>query len=243
MLLAIVAGLCVVLTVTPGLRRRRRSARAAARLFFLAIGSPVRIDDRLLPEGICVVVANHASYLDGLILTAALPPNFTFLIKQEMAGTPIAGFVLNRLGSRFVNRADPSHRRRTVRRLVASAANGEALALFPEGTFDAVPGLKPFQLGAFAAASRAKLPVVPAVIVGSRAKLPAGCLLPAPGTLTVRICEPLAPERYASARGLMRAARRRILEHLPEPDLDSPTPARFTSLSSSDRRRPREAST
>ena len=38
-----------------------------------------------LPPGQCVVVCNHASYLDGVVLTAALPPQFGFVIKREMA--------------------------------------------------------------------------------------------------------------------------------------------------------------
>jgi 1-acyl-sn-glycerol-3-phosphate acyltransferase len=218
-LLAIVCPLCVVLAVTPGVRHRRLAARGAAKLFFLALGCPIRVRGPGLLGGTCVVVANHASYLDGIILTAALPPSFTFLIKQEMAAVPVAGFVLGRLGSRFVDRNDATHRHRTVRSLVASAAGGEALALFPEGTIDPLPGLKPFQLGAFAAAYHAGLPIVPAVIFGSRGMLPSNRLLPALGPLELRICEPLEPAEYESARSLMKACRERILAHLDEPDL------------------------
>ena len=73
-LLAVIVPMCVVLAVTPGLARRRRIARGAARLFFFVIGSPVRVEGSAIePHYPCVVVANHASYLDGIILTAALP--------------------------------------------------------------------------------------------------------------------------------------------------------------------------
>ena len=167
----------------------------------------------------CVVVANHASYLDGIILTAALPGGFTYLIKREMASIPIAGFVLRRLGSAFVNREDMLERKRIARMLVGLARRGDALGFFPEGTFDASPGLKPFHPGAFSAAARAELPVVPIVIQGSRRKLPSKRLLAAPGPLRVRICEPLDAARYESARDLMQAARSAMLEHLDEPDL------------------------
>lgn len=221
-LLAIAIPLCVVLALTPGLARRRGAARVAARLFLLALGSPIKVRGPGLPAGACVVVANHASYLDGIILTAALPPSFTFLIKQEMTAVPIAGFVLNRLGSRFVDRTDATNRHRTARNLVASAVGGEALALFPEGAIHARPGLGPFQLGAFAAAYRAGLPVVPAIVFGSRGMLPANRLLPAPGALEVCICSPLPASDFDSARSLMHACRARILEHLDEPDLDAP---------------------
>jgi 1-acyl-sn-glycerol-3-phosphate acyltransferase len=165
-------------------------------------------------------VANHASYLDGIILTAALPASFTYVIKHEMASFPIAGFVLRRLGSAFVNREDLLDRKRIARRLVELARKGDALAFFPEGTFDAAPGLKPFQLGAFSAAARAKLPVVPLVIHGSRYKLPAGAGLPTPGgRLRVRVCEPIDADAHDSARRAMHATRERMLAHLDEPDL------------------------
>ncbi|HEX7081391.1 MAG TPA: lysophospholipid acyltransferase family protein [Gammaproteobacteria bacterium] len=220
-LLLISASLACALAVTPGVDRRRRLARAAARLFFFVIGSPVRVDGAVPPSQACVVVANHSSYLDGVVLTAALPPRFTFLIKREMTAVPLAGFILKRLGSKFVDRGDARHRKVTARDLVASAANGDALALFPEGTFDRAPGLKPFQTGAFAAAWRATLPVVPAVVLGARHKLPSGAFLPAPGPLRVRLCEPLDSAGYRSSRELMRATRAAMLAHLGEPDLDT----------------------
>jgi 1-acyl-sn-glycerol-3-phosphate acyltransferase len=219
-LLAISIPTCAFLALTPGLRRRRAIARGASQLFFAVIGSPVRVEGAAIePHYPCIVVANHASYLDGIILTAALPPGFTYLIKQQMTRVPIAGYILRRLGSAFVDRANPGDRNRIARTLVGQARKGDALGFFPEGTFDASPGLKPFQLGAFSAAARAGLPVVPVVIYGARHKLPAGRLLPAPGPLRIRICEPVPSLDKASAQLLMAAARRTMLTHLDEPDL------------------------
>jgi 1-acyl-sn-glycerol-3-phosphate acyltransferase len=218
--------MCVVLAVTPGVLRRRRIARASAKLFFLLIGSPVRVEGAAIePHYPCVVVANHASYLDGIILTAALPAGFTYLIKFEMSRVPIAGFILRRLGSAFVDRDDRNDRQRTARALHSLATRGSALGFFPEGTFDKSPGLKPFHLGAFAAAARARLPVVPVVIYGARWKLPSGGLLPRPGPLRVHVCDAVTAEADdATARALMAATRRTMLVHLGEPDL-APEPA------------------
>jgi 1-acyl-sn-glycerol-3-phosphate acyltransferase len=230
-LLAIIVPTCALLGIAPRLEQRRRIARQGARLFFRAIGSPVRVEGAPIEKHYpCVVVANHASYLDGIILTAALPAGFTYLIKQEMASIPIAGFVLRRLGSAFVNREDLLDRKRTARTLLGLAKRGDALGFFPEGTFDAAPGLKAFQLGAFSAAARASLPVVPIVIYGARHKLPSKQLLPTPGPLRVRVCEPVDSTRHASARELMHATRRAMLVHLDEPDLAPALPlARHTA--------------
>ena len=209
-----------LLLVTPTLGARRRVAHRGARAFFLLIGSPIRVEGaRNLPDEPCVVVANHASYMDGIILTAALPPKFTFLIKAEMTSVPLAGFLLKRIGSAFVDRQDNAHRLRTGRRLLKAAMQGESLAFFPEGTFDADPGLKPFLPGAFAAAWRAGLPVVPIVIRGSRHMLPANVWLCAPGRVSITICEPIDSAALESASELAAVTRTRMIEHLGEPDL------------------------
>ncbi len=152
-----------------------RRARAAARTF-------LRPGSRMLPTvkfpgstsraGQCVVVCNHASYLDGIALTAGLPPRFGFVIKREMATVPLAGVVLRRLGSEFVERFNRQRGAADARRVLRNASNGHSLVFFPEGTFTRTPGLLKFHTGAFATAMRAGCPVVPAVLRGTRRALP-----------------------------------------------------------------------
>ena len=214
-LLTVALPVAVAFALTPGVLRRRWLAHHASGLFFALIGSRLRIEGRA-PEGPCVVVANHSSYLDGIVLTAALPPRFGFLIKHEMARIPIAGFVLRGLGSQFVDRASAGHRHRTARRLVAAAATGAAFVVFPEGTFDRAPGLKPFRLGAFVAARRAGTPIVPVAIAGARRKLPAYSWLPAPGPITVSVGTPIRSNDYPDARSLASDTRAEILSRLDE---------------------------
>jgi 1-acyl-sn-glycerol-3-phosphate acyltransferase len=216
-----VAAGCLLL---PGVERRRAVARWGAGTVLRMIGSGVRIAGEPPGSGdAAMVVANHQSYLDGMILTAVLPPQYTFLIKHEMVGVPIAGFVLSRLGSEFVDRSDTNQRHRSARRLVQAAKQGQALAVFPEGTFEAEPGLKPFHMGAFRAAWLAGRSVAPAVITGARSKLPSDSWMPRPGGLRVEFCPRLEAKDYPDEVALMRAARRAILDHLDEPDLDDDT--------------------
>jgi 1-acyl-sn-glycerol-3-phosphate acyltransferase len=214
------------LVLVPGVLRRRRVARWGARTVFRLIGSPVAVTGHPLGEvRASIIVANHASYLDGPILTAVLPPEFMFLIKHEMTRVPVAAFVLRRLGSEFVDRENRHRRHRSARRLLSSARGGHPLAVFPEGTFDGVPGLKPFHLGAFAAAYKAGASVVPVVIHGARAKFPSGAALIRPGPLRVEVCRALPARDYAGPDELMTAARSAILERLDEPDLGHPRTA------------------
>ena len=75
----------------PGLERRRAVARTMSRTLLRFIGMPLVVKaSENVPTGQCVIVSNHASYLDGLVFTAALPPRFGFVIKREMAAVPVA---------------------------------------------------------------------------------------------------------------------------------------------------------
>ncbi len=205
--------------ILPGQSRRRRLVRRAAASVFRLTGTSLRIRGLShIPAEPCIIVANHASYLDGPILTAALPPRFGFVIKREMTRVPLAHYLLRRIGSEFVERQDTHRSASDARRILQKARARESLAFFPEGTFTAEPGLRRFHNGAFAAAARAELPVVPVVIRGSRHILPASRALPRPGRLEVIVKPALSPAG-GSTPALLEAARRSILADLDEPDL------------------------
>lgn len=174
-----------------------------------------------LPASDCVVVANHASYVDGFLLKAFLPARFSFVIKGEMRNIPLVHFLLRRAGSRFVERNNSSGSTRDARGIVRAAKNGQSLAIFPEGTFQLEPGLMRFRAGAFVAAVHGQLPVVPAVISGTRYILPANRKLPRFGRIRIDILPPIEPshESFAEHRELAKTVRKRILAVLDEPDL------------------------
>ena len=207
--------------VVPRLEWRRGLTHALARLAMAVLGLRVRVlGGERLPPGACVVVANHSSYLDGPLLKACLPPRFSFVIKREAADTPVVGLLLRRIGSEFVDRSSRGGRHRDARRVIERAEQGQSLVFFPEGTFDEVPGLKRFHGGAFAAALRAGVPVVPVVIRGARRAMPNGAILVRPGVVEVEILEPVGIDRERpDADALRDAARRRIAARIDEPDL------------------------
>ena len=214
----------LLVAVIPGLGARRSMARAAGKLILSCTGMPLSVTtiDRL-PDSACVIVSNHASFLDGVILTAALPPRFGFVIKNEMQNTPIAGLLLRRLGSEFVDRSDRHRGASDARRIMRKAHQGEALVFFPEGTFRTAPGLGRFHNGAIAAAARARLPIVPVVIKGSRAILPANRNLPRPGPIEVIVIGALeftSGHEDKSVSQMTEEVRASMLEHLDEPSLD-----------------------
>lgn len=220
--------LCTLLATLclPGVQRRRAAARAGARAFLWAAGMrlTVRCLERL-PAGQCVVVSNHASYIDGVVFTAALPPRFGFVIKREMNSVPLAGLLLRRLGSEFVERFNRNRGAADARRVLRNAVGGNSLVFFPEGTFPQRPGLLKFHTGAFLTAARAGCPVVPATVKGTRVALSPGGALPRPGPIVVEILPAVTTSAESSeiaASELRDLARESILRDLGEPDMAVP---------------------
>ncbi len=204
----------------PSLRRRRTLARLVCRAYFALCGLPVRVVglDRL-PSGPCIIVANHASYVDGPLLFACLPPRFGFVIKKEASRIPLAGLLMRRLGHHFVERRNRHEGAGDARRILRSVEQGQAVAFFPEGTFTAEAAVGRFHSGAFAAASRAGVPVAPVAIRGTRRILRAKTLLPHWGRIEVEALEPLATATGAgdAAAELRDSARERIAAAVGEP--------------------------
>jgi 1-acyl-sn-glycerol-3-phosphate acyltransferase len=192
----------------PSLRQRRLVAGVFSRAFLRAARIPFTVEGlNRLPQAPCVVVANHASYIDGLVAAAALPPDFAFVIKKEMVRVPLAGLLLQRLGSQFVERFNRHKGGVDARRVLKLAATGQSLVFFPEGTFTQVPQVGKFLGGAFTTAARSDMPVVAVAIHGTRAVLPPGGVRINRSAIRVEILEVLtASDARQRSRELIASA-------------------------------------
>jgi 1-acyl-sn-glycerol-3-phosphate acyltransferase len=214
--------LLTVLVPDPAVAWRVNHLAARLILRLAGIALTVRGLDHL-PHAPCVLVANHASYLDGMALFAAFPAHFSFVAKRELLAHPVARIYLRGLGVQFVERFAARQSVEDARRLAAPVKAGTSAALFPEGTFRRMAGLGSFHLGAFAAAASARVPVLPVAIRGTRTLLRADQWLPRRGAVTVTIGRPILPpanvaDTFVAAVTLRDAARAHILAHCGEPD-------------------------
>jgi 1-acyl-sn-glycerol-3-phosphate acyltransferase len=202
---------------------RWSAMRRGAQLLFRLARIPLHVRglNQLPGEQPCVLVANHASYLDGVVLVAALPANFGFVAKAELEHRFLAQVFLRRIGAVFVERFDKQRGVADTRRIAREVQAGHSLLFFPEGTFTRMPGLLPFHMGAFVAAAEAGAPVVPVIIRGTRSILRANSWYPQAGMVSVRITAPLLPggTDWAAAVKLRNITRATILQHVAEPDL------------------------
>jgi 1-acyl-sn-glycerol-3-phosphate acyltransferase len=213
----------------PDSARRWSFMRTAARFLLRAAGIALRVHDGAqLPKGPCIFVANHASYIDGPVLIAALPRAVSFVAKGELARSAFARLFLERIDAQFVERFDLQRGAADARRLADAARDGHSLLFFAEGTFTHIPGLLPFHLGAFVAAAQTRLPIVPIALRGTRHILRSESWLPRRGDIDVIVGAPLDPAAWRAEVGdevwplalkLRDEARAHILAHVGEPDL------------------------
>jgi len=212
-----------LVTVLPGPARRRHAVTVLARAFLAAARIPVQVAgaEHLPPAGPITVVANHASYLDGIVLLAVAPERCAFVAKRELTRNPLARLLLGRIGTRFVERFVVEDSVEAARELAAEAAQGTSFVFFPEGTLRREPGLLPFHLGAFQAAAAAGAPLVPVAIRGTRSVLRDGQWRPRRGVIQIIVTPALVPDGsdWAAAVRLRDRARAAILAACGEPDL------------------------
>jgi 1-acyl-sn-glycerol-3-phosphate acyltransferase len=173
----------------------------------------------LRAAGPAILACNHASYIDSVVLMAALPTDFRFVAKRALSAYPVTGTVIRAAGHLTIEKADVSGRLTGADEMTARLAAGDSLLVFPEGTFVRSPGILPFRLGAFRAAAAAGRPVVPIALRGTRHVLPDGNWLLHRGTIHLAIGEPIttAGASWGDIVRLRDAVRARIARDAGEP--------------------------
>lgn len=146
--------------------------------------------DRLPPHGPFLMTANHASEIDPIVLSAAMPFRVTYLAGQELDQYPFLFAIIRLFNPIFVRRGvgDVGAMKACLERL----ARGEVLVIFPEGGV-VQPGMGTLHQGAAFLAIRAQVPVVPVALLGLSKMLPVGARFPRPGRVGIRIGDPIPP--------------------------------------------------
>jgi 1-acyl-sn-glycerol-3-phosphate acyltransferase len=219
--------------LVPSRRAMTASTRLAVRLWLLATGCRLRVRGlenlEQAPPGPLVFVANHASYLDPLLVIAALP-DCAFAVKREAMAWPVLGTIFRRLEHVPVERLDPKKSAASAERLRGVLEQGRSLLFFPEGTFARAAGLLPFRLGAFKLAAETGRPIVPVALVGTRRWLRNG-VLARRADLELTVEPPLLASSIALSEvvRLRDESAERIARRVGEPRLDQVTAGPFAA--------------
>jgi 1-acyl-sn-glycerol-3-phosphate acyltransferase len=150
----------------------------------------LRVEGRWPGKGPYVVVANHQSILDILLLSR-LPREMKWVAKESLFKVPWVGWMLRMSGDIPIRRGDPESGGEALARAREYLARGMNVMLFPEGTRSATGKLLPFKSGAFRLALEAQVPVLPIVVHGTAEGMPKGGPWVRPCRAVARILDPV----------------------------------------------------
>lgn len=144
-----------------GMPLRKRAHRSWQRITLRLFGVRMRVTGRL-PDGPALIVANHISWLDIVLLQALWP--MWLVAKSEIRAWPLIGWLAQVGGTLFIVRGRLESRHKIIRRMGALMRRGERVGIFPEGGIRPERGVGRFHAPLFAPAIRTRLPVVPVAI-------------------------------------------------------------------------------
>ncbi|MDH4262927.1 MAG: 1-acyl-sn-glycerol-3-phosphate acyltransferase [Spirochaetia bacterium] len=120
-----------------------------------------------------VIIANHQSTLDILILSGYLPLDFLFFSKKEVFFIPFVGQLMKKMGYVSVDRKNPKKAASSIRNAIEKIRLNNRVLVFPEGTRSDTPSdFLPFKPGSLIIARMGKVPILPVVIYGTSKILP-----------------------------------------------------------------------
>jgi 1-acyl-sn-glycerol-3-phosphate acyltransferase len=172
--------------------------------------------EKLPWRGPAVLVANHLSLLDILVLYALFRP-FKWVSKGELFRVPIVGWTMSINDYVRIWRGDPESVRHMLDHCRRHLERGTPVMLFPEGTRSRDGHLQRFKDGAFRLALDVGCPVFPIAVSGTFEALPkTGLAIKQGMRARVQVLDPVRPEDHPSVEQLREAARAAIASALPE---------------------------
>lgn len=186
----------LVLRLSP--RRIQVLPRLWGKIICRGVGVSVRIDglEKLDPQQPYIFAANHQSQFDIFALHGYFLHDFRWIAKMELFRVPIFGKAMRLAGYIPLNRASGREALQSLEEAAARIAAGTSVVIFPEGTRSPDGRLLPFKSGGMILAIKAKVPVVPMAISGTRQVLPKGRLLAVGGKVRILVGEPIDTRSY-----------------------------------------------
>ncbi len=166
-------------------------ARIVGKMGPALAGTPVICPnkDRLLHSP-AVILFNHQSGLDPVIVASLLQHPVTGIAKQELAANPLLGPLLRLSGNLFIKRGE-GWKEQLLPQAERCIQQGFSIVIAPEGTRIKGGGTGSFRLGGFAIAQHCNIPVIPIVIHNSGTRLPPKSNQLRPGPVYVSVLEPI----------------------------------------------------
>lgn len=162
-----------------------------------------------LPDRNVILIANHCSNLDPIILGSFFPRQLRYLAKSELFESKLFGAVIRALGAVPVEKQDSQSAGASLRGFLKLLEDGSDVLLFPEGGRSTDGMLQPLEGGAALIAMKSGAPVLPAFLSGTFEAMPMGSSMVRPVHISVIFGRIIDSAEYAA---LGRPGREKLLE-------------------------------
>lgn len=175
-------------------------ARLWGKVALLANRVKVKVDgvDRLNGKGPYIFMSNHQGSYDIFALLGHLPYQFKWLAKKELFSIPFFGWTMAAAGYIRIDREGTRQTVEAMNEAAQKIREGMSVVIFPEGSRSTDGSIQPFKKGGFTLAMKAKVPIVPISISGSRDIMPKNKLTAVPGEIRILIGHPIETQFYSS---------------------------------------------
>lgn len=170
----------------------------------------LRIDgaDHMPIDGPAILVANHLSFFDSILLMFSLPRPVAFIGKAEYTDNPITNWLFCGAGMIPVRRENPGDLPHVFEEVAEVLGRGEVIGVFPEGTRSRDGLLHRGHVGAAHLALLTGAPIIPVGIIGTDRVLPTGARLVRPfRQATLNLGEPIRTRELGYTKSTNRARR------------------------------------
>ena len=171
--------------------------------------------ERIPREGKVMVIANHCSNLDPIVVGVAFPGRLRYLAKSELFINPLLGFLIRILGAIPVSKETSQSAGTALKAFLSLLERGENILIFPEGSRSFDGRLQPLEGGAALIAHKTGVTVVPAYVAGTFESMPRGASFVRPSSISITFGEPLYPASIAYGLSA-REARQEIIKLMSE---------------------------
>jgi 1-acyl-sn-glycerol-3-phosphate acyltransferase len=182
-------------------------------LLLLRLYFGYRVEGRVPANGPCIVIANHTSFLDALLLGGVTQRRIRFVMTDMFANIRGLRWFL-RWNQVLLVKENARSSRQLFQEVEDTLAEGRPIGIFPEGGISHDGQLQELQAGALWIALRAGVPIVPVGISGAFAALPRHRRLPRPATIVCRVGEPIEVSALLDPKLPPREARQLAAERL-----------------------------
>jgi len=171
-------------------------AKFAISILMFILGLKVKVENynkELFKSEQWIIIGNHTSFLDPIILFKVFPGTLRFFYKSGVDRIPFISWALKVSNFISVERNNPRKAEKSIRKAInlIKRQKKDSIGIFPEGTRSLDGRLKRFKRGAFVLSKEHNLPILPAYLMGFYHAMPKGRWLVYPSKLSIEFLRPI----------------------------------------------------